>query len=110
MSSKSPEAAQSDAIAASSSARLSSTVSLLDGTEGFSQLRVLGVPTTASTVFDITASSSATKTATNSMYNTLVHSTGATTFTTTGYVRVKITDSAGNLVDGDHYIRLGSLT
>lgn len=46
----------------------------------------------------------------NSLYTQIVAASGATTFTTTGYLRVTITDAAGNVTDGDHYIRIGSLT
>ena len=110
MSSPSADSAVENAVERSKTARLASTVALAEGTEGFSQLRIFGLPTTASTFLDITGSSSATKTATNSLYHSLVHSTGATTFTTTGYARVTVTDSAGNITNGDHYIRIGTLT
>lgn len=41
---------------------------------------------------------------------TLVAGSAYTTFTKSGAIRVTITDSAGNVVDGDHYIQIGSLS
>ena len=41
---------------------------------------------------------------------TLVAGSAYTTFTKSGAIRVTITDAAGNVVDGDHYIQIGSLS
>jgi hypothetical protein len=108
MSSSSPDSAEADAVAA-----LNSAVSnIQSGTSAITskQLVVSGIVNSGTAFMAITGYSSATPTATNSMYHTLVHSTGATTYTVTGYARVTITDSAGNLINGDHYIQLGALT
>lgn len=41
---------------------------------------------------------------------TFVAGSAFTTFTKTGAIRVQIVDASGNLVDGAHYIQLGSLS
>ena len=44
------------------------------------------------------------------MTQTLVGGADATTFTKSGFIRVKITDAGGQIVDGYHYIQVGLLT
>lgn len=46
----------------------------------------------------------------NDMGLTLVAGSAYTTFTKSGAIRVTITDAAGNVVSGDHYIQIGSLS
>lgn len=45
----------------------------------------------------------------NDLGSTLVTGSAVTTFTATGYVRVQIVDAGGNVVDGFHYVQVGSL-
>lgn len=82
---------------------------VLAGTNGFTKVKISGLPTTASTFLDI-AGTSMLSAGGGSMQQNLVAAAGATTFTTTGYVRVTVTDSANHIVAGDHYIRIGTLT
>lgn len=44
------------------------------------------------------------------MTQTLVSSSDATTWTKTGWIRVKITDAGGRLTNGYHYLQVGTLT
>lgn len=44
------------------------------------------------------------------MQGQLVAGARVTTFTKTGFIQVNITDSAGNILDGVHYIQIGTLT
>ena len=44
------------------------------------------------------------------MTGQLVLGSNVTTFTKTGFVRVKVTDSQGNVTNGDHYIQIGTLS
>ena len=68
---------------------------------------VTSVGTTAA-VLKFTGNS--TLSGTNDMGTTLVAGAAVTTFTKTGFIRVQITDSNGNVTDGFHYIQLGSLS
>lgn len=72
------------------------------------ELKFSGVTNTASAVLDLQAAS--TVSADELMHGTFVSGASVTTFTKTGFIRVKITDDGGNLTDGYHYIQLGSLT
>lgn len=62
-------------------------------------------PTITGELFNMTGTGTA-----NVMTQTLVGGADATTFTTTGYMRVQITDAGGRLTNGYHYIRVGTLT
>ena len=44
------------------------------------------------------------------MSGQLVGGSRVTTWTKTGFIRVNVTDSAGVLTDGDHYIQIGTLS
>lgn len=68
---------------------------------------VSGGATTA-TFLNLTGNSSLSGTA--DMTLTLVAGSAYTTFTKSGAIRVTITDSAGNVVSGDHYIQIGLLS
>lgn len=81
---------------------------LRDGTSSLSRLVITGVANTGTSFADLTGSSSLS--ASGSLYGTLVVASGMTTFTVTGYARVTVTDSGGNITDGDHYIEIGTLT
>ena len=72
------------------------------------ELKVSGVSSTAVGFLDFTSVS--TLSADELMHTPLVAGAAVTTFTSTGFIRVKITDSAGNLTDGYHYIQLGTLS
>lgn len=63
---------------------------------------------TTSTFLNLTGASSISGTA--DMTLTLVAGSAVTTFTKTGFIRVTVTDAGGNVVNGDHYIQLGSLS
>ena len=67
-----------------------------------------GVANTASAIVEYQANS--TLTANHLMHGTFVAGAQVTTFTKTGFIRVKITDDGGNLTDGYHYIQIGSLS
>jgi hypothetical protein len=96
-------------VSEASATLVSSFSALEDGTTPFSLVTISGVPTTSSATIDITGASTLTS-ASYSMQQTLVAASGATTFTVKGWVRVAVTDSAGNLADGNYYIQLGELT
>lgn len=53
---------------------------------------------------------SSTLSADDIMHQTLVAGAGVTTWTKTGFIKVNITDNAGNITSGDHYIQFGTLT
>lgn len=65
-----------------------------------------GVTDTSFSSVDIKGSS--TDTSPQSMYQTLVR-TAMATFTTSGWMRVNVTDLAGNIVNGNYYIPFGLL-
>lgn len=44
------------------------------------------------------------------MTQTLVSGSDATTWTKSGWIRVKVTDSGGRFTNGYHYIQVGTLT
>ena len=67
---------------------------------------VTGVEATQAAVFDITAVT--TLSAAEIMHETIV-SGAATSLTTTGFLRIKITDTADNLTDGFYYVPFGTL-
>ena len=71
-------------------------------------LPVSGGTTTSVTFFSITGASTLSDDL--QMTYPLVAGAAVTTFTKTGFIKVNITDSAGNLTDGDHYIQIGTLT
>lgn len=63
---------------------------------------------TTATFLNLTGASTLSGTA--DMTLTLVAGSAYTTFTKSGAIRVTITDSAGNVVSGDHYIQIGTLS
>ena len=63
---------------------------------------------TTQTFLNLTGSSS--ESGSNDMGLQLVKGSDYTTFTKSGAIKVTITDSAGNLVNGDHYIQIGTLS
>lgn len=87
-------------------ASLASEVSKLqDGTTAFSEVQVTATATSAA-LLSLTGYSSLS--GENDLGLTLV--AGATaSHTVTGFVRVKLTDSGGNITGGDYYIPVGTL-
>ncbi len=71
-------------------------------------LPVSGGTVTSATFFNITGAS--TGEANTQMTYPLVAGGNVTTFTKTGFIKVTVTDSAGNVTNGDHYIQIGTLT
>lgn len=63
---------------------------------------------TSVSVLDVTGY--ATLSADEIMHGTLVAGSGVTTFTKTGFLQINVTDSAGNITNGKHYIQFGTLT
>lgn len=70
---------------------------------------VSGLTSTTVTSLVLTGSSN-TDNADLLMSGQLVGGARVTTFTKTGFIRVNITDSAGVITAGDHYIQIGTLT
>lgn len=86
----------------------SSKIAVLAGGGTPFAVKVSGLSTTAEAIMDFTGSS--TDTANDLMHGQLVDGAVVTTFTKTGFLRVNITDNGGNIVNGQHYIQIGSLT
>lgn len=82
---------------------------ILDSSTPFSKIQVANTTSTTAALMTLVGKSTLSAQSA-SMQQTLVQAAGATTFTTTGYVRVTVTDASGNITAGDHYIRIGSLT
>lgn len=78
------------------------------GSLPFSLPIVANGTSTTQSFLNLTGSSS--ESGTNDMGLQLVKGSDYTTFTKSGAIRITITDSAGNLVNGDHYIQLGTLS
>lgn len=101
-----------DLVGASASASVplysDSNSKLAAGGFPFALQLLAGVTDTSFSVAAITGSS--TGSANELMHQTLVDGAQVTTFTKTGFLRVTITDSAGNITNGAHYIQIGTLT
>jgi hypothetical protein len=69
---------------------------------------VTSAASTSVSVMDVTGY--ATLSADEIMHGTLVAGAGVTTFTKTGFLQINVTDSAGNITNGKHYIQFGTLT
>lgn len=63
---------------------------------------------TTQAVFDVQGY--ATLSADEIMHGTLVAGAGVTTFTKTGFLQINVTDAAGNITSGKHYIQFGTLS
>ncbi len=85
-----------------------STGRLVQGNIPFSLPLAAGATDTNFAVMNIIGSS--TLTANDIMHQTLVAGAGVTTWTKTGFIKVNVTDNAGNITSGDHYIQFGTLT
>lgn len=64
----------------------------------------------ATTVSVLDVTGYATLSADEIMHGTLVAGAGVTTWTKTGFLQINVTDNAGNIVNGKHYIQFGTLT
>lgn len=69
---------------------------------------VMSALTTTASFLDVTGF--ATLSADEIMHNSLVAGAGVTTWTKTGFIQINVTDSAGNITNGKHYIQFGTLT
>jgi len=72
------------------------------------ELQITGATDSTFSFLDLTGASS--NSADIAMQGTLVDGAQVTTFTKTGFARVTITDSGGNITDGTHYIQFGTLS
>lgn len=61
-------------------------------------------PTVTSEVLTVTGTAAA------NMVSTIVNGADATTFTSAGFIRVNVTDTAGRLTGGFYYLQIGTLT
>lgn len=95
-------------VTASTPVYLDSNSQLASGGFPFAVQLISGVTSTAAAVVAVTGSS--TLSADSTMHQTLVAGAGVTTWTKTGFIKVNITDSAGNITNGDHYIQFGTLS
>ena len=72
---------------------------------------VSGLANTATSAVNVTGESNPTVGYLDTlMTGQLVLGSNVTTWTKTGFIRVSVTDSTGNLTDGDHYLQIGTLT
>lgn len=70
-------------------------------------LPLTGAASTTQTFWDITGTS--TLSGSNDLGSQFVVGSAVTTATVTGYVKVTLTDSGGNITDGDHYLPVYTL-
>lgn len=69
---------------------------------------VMSALTTSVSLLDVTGY--ATLSADEIMHGPLVAGAGVTTWTKTGFLQITVTDSAGNITNGKHYIQFGTLS
>lgn len=69
---------------------------------------ISGITNTAAAFFSVEGSS--TNTANDLMHQSLVAGANVTTATKQAFLRVTLTDDAGNITNGDYYIQLNSLS
>lgn len=62
------------------------------------------------TIAALSIEGQSTGTANDLMHQTLVQGSNVTTFTSQGFIRVAITDDAGNITNGFYYIQVGTLS
>lgn len=67
-----------------------------------------GVTSTAASVASVEGSS--TGTANDLMHLTLVKASNVTTFTSQAFLRIDVTDDAGNITNGSYYLQVGTLS
>lgn len=104
--------AGNQAKASTGSPSITSTIPYIDSA-GLLQYGAMPVAITQSlatsvSVLDVT--SATTLSADLAMQGTLVAGSGVTTWTKTGFLQINVTDSAGNITNGKHYIQFGTLT
>lgn len=71
-------------------------------------LKVSGLSATTTTFLDFTGAT--TLSASNDLGSQIVVGSAVTTFSTTAFIKVTLTDEGGNITDGDHYIMVGTLS
>lgn len=96
------------AVSASTPVFVDSNSNLQVGNIPFSMPLMAGVTSTSATVVSVEGSS--TGSANELMHQTLVAGANVTTFTSGGFLRVAITDDAGNITNGSYYIQFGTLS
>jgi len=104
MSSPSPDSVRAEVDAAKAS-----LTDAIEGTTPLQVVKISGIINTATAAFDVTGRTT-TDNADTLMQGQLVAGGRVTTFTKTGFIQVQITDEAGNITDGQHYIQIGTLT
>ena len=82
---------------------------VVSGTTPLRVLKVSGIVNTATAGINVTGAST-TDNADTLMQGQLVSGARVTTFTKTGFIQVQVTDEAGNITDGVHYIQIGTLS
>lgn len=95
-------------VTASQPMYVDSASKLATGGFPFAVPLISGTVDTSFSAMAITGAS--TNTANDIFHQTLVDGASVTTFTKTGFIRVTVTDSAGNITSGAHYIQVGSLS
>lgn len=93
-------------VAEADAALTSAFTNLKDGTTAFSEVQVTAT-STAAALLSFTGYS--TLSGVNDLGTTLVAG-GTASLTITGFVRATLTDSGGNITDGDYYIPVGTLS
>ena len=86
-----------------------SVTAVVNGTTPLQVLKVSGIVNTATSGLNVTGAST-TDNADTLMQGQLVAGARVTTFTKTGFIQVQVTDSAGNITSGQHYIQIGTLS
>lgn len=82
---------------------------VVDGTTPLQVVKVSGIVNTATSAWNVTGASNP-GSADTLMQGQLVAGARVTTWTKTGFIQVQVTDSAGNITDGQHYIQIGTLS
>lgn len=102
-----------EVLAATGLATGASTIPYIDSNN---QLAVGAIPfaiatsASATTVSVLDVTGYATLSEDEIMHGTLVAGAGVTTWTKTGFLQINVTDSAGNITDGKHYVQFGTLS
>jgi hypothetical protein len=98
-----------DAVKAEADAIKQNLEAVIAGTTPLTVVTVSGIVSTATAALNITGASNPGN-ADTLMQGQLVSGARVTTWTKTGFIQVQVTDSAGNITDGKHYIQIGTLS
>lgn len=98
-----------DGVRAEVDAAKASLTDVVTGTTPLQVLKVSGIVNTATAGINVTGASNP-GSADTLMQGQLVSGARVTTWTKTGFIQVQVTDSAGNITDGVHYIQIGTLS